>query len=541
MKKLLLNILILTLIFNLAGCYSCRTWNNLWGTGPVKPGTEHKFFFDKECQPVAKAAPAPAPKPEPKPAAKKEVVASNACGASMNSGSYPCDSCVIIQLDKTMPEQVQLNAPFEYTILVKNMTDMSVANVVVTDYQPKNLTIQSVSPEAANVEGKLVWQLGTFEPKESKLLTVSGKATNTDCIKTCATVTYTMLTCASTSVIEPQLKLVKTAPAEALICDPIVVNFVLSNSGTGSTGNIRVEDILPAGLETTKGQNKVVFDAGSLAAGETRKYAVTLNATKPGKYVNKATATAGSLKSESEATTIVRQPVLAISKTGPSKQYIGRPVSYEIKVTNKGDATAADTTLTDTIPAGVSKVMASDGGKASGSSVVWNLGSLAAGASKTVTVSYVSATAGTLTDTAKATATCSAEKEVTASAKTTISGIAAVLLEVIDIDDPIEVGGTETYVITATNQGSAPDTNIKIVCTLEDNEQYVSSSGATKGSAAGNVITFEPLPSLAPKAQATWRVTVKAVKAGDVRFTAVMNTDQLTREVRETEATHLYE
>jgi hypothetical protein len=96
-------------------------------------------------------------------------------------------------------------------------------------------------------------------------------------------------------------------------------------------------------------------------------------------------------------------------------------------------------------------------------------------------------------------------------------------------------------VITATNQGSAPDTNIKIICTLEDSEQYVSSSGATTGIAAGNTITFAPLPSLAPKAQATWRVTVKAVKAGDVRFTTVMTTDQLTRPVQETEATNLYQ
>lgn len=95
--------------------------------------------------------------------------------------------------------------------------------------------------------------------------------------------------------------------------------------------------------------------------------------------------------------------------------------------------------------------------------------------------------------------------------------------------------------ITATNQGSATDTNIRIVCTLEDNEQYVSSTGATRGSASGNTVTFEPLPSLAPKAQAVWRVTVKAVKAGDVRFTVIMNTDQLTRPVTRNESTHLYE
>ena len=76
---------------------------------------------------------------------------------------------------------------------------------------------------------------------------------------------------------------------------------------------------------------------------------------------------------------------------------------------------------------------------------------------------------------------------------------------------------------------------------MEDNQQYVSSTGATKGTIEDNTITFAPLRSLAPKKKATWRVVVKAVRTGDVRFKVSMNTDQITRPVEETEATHLYE
>jgi uncharacterized repeat protein (TIGR01451 family) len=145
----------------------------------------------------------------------------------------------------------------------------------------------------------------------------------------------------------------------------------------------------------------------------------------------------------------------------------------------------------------------------------------------------------TFTNTVKATATCA--EGVRASVKTTVAGIPAVLLEVIDVDDPVELGGQMMYVITATNQGSLPSTNIKIVCTLEENQQYVSSRGPTEGTIKGNTLTFETLRKLAPKAKATWRVVIKAVKIGDVRFKATMNTDQITRPVEETEATHLYE
>ncbi len=122
----------------------------------------------------------------------------------------------------------------------------------------------------------------------------------------------------------------------------------------------------------------------------------------------------------------------------------------------------------------------------------------------------------------------------------TIVGIPAVLLEVIDLHDPIEVGAQETYVITVTNQGSARDTNIKIVVELEESQDYVSSSGATAGKAAGRVITFDPLPSLAPKAKATWNVVVKAIKAGDVRFRVKLSCDQFTRPIEESEATYFY-
>ena len=119
-------------------------------------------------------------------------------------------------------------------------------------------------------------------------------------------------------------------------------------------------------------------------------------------------------------------------------------------------------------------------------------------------------------------------------------GIAAILLEVIDVTDPIEIGDNETYEIAVTNQGSDYSTNIRITCTLEDTMQYVSSSGPTKGTLDAKTVTFDPLASLAPKAKTTWKVVVKALSAGDVRFKVEMIEDCLKRPVEETEATNFY-
>ena len=483
--------------------------------------------------PVAKPAPAPPPPVMPKPAMGQ-------CGPYTASQAYPCKSCGIIRLDRVMPSEVQLKAPFDYAIKVTNLVGVPVADVAVTENLDSNFKLKNASPAAQQSGNTLTWAIGTLDPRETKQIMVTGMATNADCLKHCATVTYVVPVCANVKVVEPKLQLRKTAPSEVLLCDPIPLKFVVSNAGTGAAPNVKITDTLPAGLATANGQRQLVFDAGTLAAGQSRQFSANVVASKTGKYVNKAVATSGAgLRAESQTTTVVRQPVLTISKTGPARRYLSRSIEYEITVANKGDAAAADLVVQDAVPAGTQLVSASNGGKLVGGKVVWNLGTLAPNRSQKLSVTVMASQAGTIKNSASATATCA--EGVSAAAQTIVAGIPAILLEVIDLDDPIEVGNNTTYEIIATNQGSSPGTNISIVCTLEANMQYVSSSGATRGSAEGNKVTFAPLGSLAPKAKAVWRVNVKALKAGDVRFTVAMNSDQLQRPVDETEATHLYD
>jgi uncharacterized repeat protein (TIGR01451 family) len=122
-----------------------------------------------------------------------------------------------------------------------------------------------------------------------------------------------------------------------------------------------------------------------------------------------------------------------------------------------------------------------------------------------------------------------------------VTGIPAVNLEVADLEDPVRIGNRATYVITVTNQGSAPLTNILIACVLESNVKYISSSGSTSGTIEGDRLRFQPLGALAPQEKAVWKVTVAAATPGDVRFKVIMNSDELSRPVEQTEATYLYE
>ena len=455
------------------------------------------------------------------------------------SRTYPSQDA--IQLEKMTPKDVQLGAIFDYSIKVTNLTNMPLEDVVVVESIPNGFNFTNATPAASKTGGKLTWSLGSLAPKANEEIKVSGFATSPGSLTNRATVTYTVPASADVRVLQAVLQLVRTAPDEVFVCEPIPVTFSISNTGNGTAKEVTIVETLPDGLLTEDGKRQLTFDVGTLEPNQSREFVATLKATRAGTYTTKAVATSSvGLEVESpRTTTTVRQPVLTINKQGPDRQYIGRPVTYEITVANTGDGIAKNTVLVDTIPPGVASVTASDKGEVSGSKVTWQLDTIAPNHYKKVSVVYTVQDPTELTGSATASAYCT--PDVSANARTSVVGIPAILLEVIDVGDPVEVGNQGSYIITATNQGSAPGTNIRIVCEIEDKMRCISLSGATPGQIEGNKITFEPLASLAPRTKAIWRVVTRADKAGDVLFKASMTMDEFNRPIEETESTNLYE
>ena len=484
---------------------------------------------------------APAPKPAPEPGCGQM---STAPGGKVRAWvAYPTAqrATSVLLVEKLAPAEVALGQDFGYQIKATNISCAPLRDVMVMDEVDPKFNFASANPGAvSNAGGVLTWDLGMLDPGQAKTIDVKGAAKGEGSLQNCIWGTGIPYICLASNVVEPKLALTKTSPAQVLLCEEIPVKYVVTNNGTGPANSVAIQDQLPAGLLSQDGKKSVTANVGTLEAGQSRMFTASLKAEKPGKYVNRATATgAGGLKAEASATTTVLAPKLEITKTGPARLYIGRTARYQITVKNVGNGDARGTVVEDDLPAAARLLNASAGAKQTGSRLTWDLGTLAPNASRQLTVEVEPSKAATFINKAMAKAFCA--EPVSASVETVVTGISAVLLEVVDIEDPIEVGSNETYIVTVTNQGSAPDTNIKIVCTLEDSMQYVSSSGATSGSAAGATVTFAPLPTLAAKAKATWRVVVKAVKPGDVRFTVRMDTDELKRPVQETEATNFYE
>jgi len=232
------------------------------------------------------------------------------------------------------------------------------------------------------------------------------------------------------------------------------------------------------------------------------------------------------------------RPALALDCNAPNEVALGRPAQVCLTTKNIGDDIEPLATLTLPIPDGATFASATAGGKLVGNTVTWELPNLAVGSSNQVCAMFGAPQLGQLSFVS--TARGQRASPVQNRCETRIIGIPAILLEVVDLSDPIEVGSDVTYEITVLNQGTAALTNIELACTMEESQQFISGTGTTAVQAQDRTITLEKLPALHPKEKAAWRVIAKALAPGDVRFTTELTCQQFQKPVREAEATQQY-
>lgn len=479
------------------------------------------------------AAPAPAPAPAPKAAAPAPAPAP-APRAAPSGGSvmyFPTGerSTSSIMLEKIAPTEVIAGQPFDYIIRVTNLTSLSLDNVVVTDTLSPNFKVISSNPTA---EGTYRWSLGTFKPGESKDIKISGQAASVQPLSSCATVTYTSSLCININVVQPSLKITKTATPEITVCDSIQYKITVSNPGTGMARGVKVRDQLPAGVTDASGKTAVEFDAGDLAPGTSKDFTFAGKAAKSGTYANSATATAaGGLTADSgPASTVVRQPVLTIKAECQGTILQGRNATFKFTVCNTGDTAAASTVVTAPIPGGATFVSADNGGTSGATGVTWNLGTLNAKDCKTVSYTVRSVGAGQLKASATATATCAAQ--VSDACETGVKGVPDIGTQITDDDGVVQIGENHVFRYEVKNQGQVDLTNVKVVCTLDEGLDYVSCSWTNTQAAARTVTLNIGTLKIGEKASVT--ITCKGSKDGVLVIRSETTSDQ-TKLVRNDE------
>jgi uncharacterized repeat protein (TIGR01451 family) len=247
------------------------------------------------------------------------------------------------------------------------------------------------------------------------------------------------------------------------------------------------------------------------------------------------------LRAKDRGCVTVIMPRLDLEVAGPKLRYLERKAVYSFKVTNPGDGAAAGVVVHDVVPAGFKFVSASDGGRLDPAThtVSWPVGELAPAQSKEVKLEVVAVNPGefhhqVLVQGARG---IKVENHLT----TRVEGLPAILLEVVDTEDPIEVGADTSYEIRITNTGSKVETDIKLTAIVPEKMQFKNASGPTVHHQQGQEVVFESLPKLAPRQDVIYRVNVKATAAGDVRFKAQLTSGSLSEPVVEMESTRIYQ
>src|SRR5262249_37844297 len=199
------------------------------------------------------------------------------------------------------------------------------------------------------------------------------------------------------------------------------------------------------------------------AAGESRSVAL-LCATRPGgAQTCKATVSADcGLKATDTGSMNVIMPRLDMKLVGPRLRYLDRKAIYTMTVTNPGDAPATNVTVAHVVPPGFKVLAASDGGRHDYQTrtVSWFLGEVGAGKTSEGKVEVRAISPGAHIQKAAAVGARGLRAESELSTK--VEGIAALLVELVDTEDPIEANGDTSYEVRISNTGSKTEENIKL-------------------------------------------------------------------------------
>ncbi|GIW79280.1 MAG: hypothetical protein KatS3mg105_1087 [Gemmatales bacterium] len=434
-----------------------------------------------------------------------------------------------------------------YTICVENQSQAAAHHVLVRNPLPQHARFVRAEPPPTSQQPELVWSLGTLAPCACKTITLVLSPTGTGDIENCARVQFEHGQCVCTRIVRPELDVCKSGPHQAILYDVLKYCIKVTNTGAVAVNGVRLTDTLPPQLEHASGQTKLTWDIGRLGPGESRCVEYEVVAKGVGRFCNRTVATAeGGLRKEAESCVEVGEAKLQMSKTGPAQRYVNLPATYLITVVNSGSAPLQDVIITDTIPAGLTFLRASEGGQflpqpqpaETTGTVQWRIPLLGAGQSKTVELVLRADRTGRFCNRAKAQAGrgLTAEGEVC----TDFLGVSALLLEVVDLDDPVEVGAETRYVIIVRNQGTERATNVRIQALAPKQMAIVRVTGPADHKKEGQRVLFFPL-QLQPQGEARYEVYTKMLEPGDVRFQVEMTADQLkSGPVREQESTTIY-
>lgn len=445
-----------------------------------------------------------------------------------------------VTLKWVKPGEVNVGQNFDCSLVVVNTCSTTVTDVTVDAYLPRMARAISAEPTPTEGSDHISWNFAQLAPGEEQTMKIRLVPSKAGDMALSANVRFSATASAQFAVQEPKLKIELQGSQQALVGEPASQIILVSNPGTGMANNVTITAVIPKGLEHARGE-KLAIDIGSLGAGESRPIQLSLVATSGGTHrIEVEAASASGLRTTATADVTVAAPSVKVVAEGPALRYVGRTATYTFSVTNDGSAATSNVRIAQRVAEGFDFVRADQGGQFDPSSriVKWFVGRLEAGQSAKVQVDLTATQLGTFTHQVAATSEHGARDQ--AQIETAVDGTASLDLQIVDQNDPIEVGAETSYEVQLRNEGSKAAEQVSIVCELSPEVEFVNSTGATAGTSSGNSVTFKTLDKLNPGQTATFHVTVRGRSAGAHRFRVRLASDSNTEPLTFEELTKFY-
>lgn len=219
------------------------------------------------------------------------------------------------------------------------------------------------------------------------------------------------------------------------------------------------------------------------------------------------------------------KPALDVRVNAPGEAALYDSLTYKVEVVNRGRATARNVVLRHTLPAEMSSLNSKPA--ATGDNpLVWTLGDLAAGETRTVECQLAAKQAGRLASSVVAVADGDLKQEATHTVRIGKPGLSVVKT------GPKQrgIGRPTTYDITVANTGDLPATNVQVADELPTGIEFVSASVGGRFEAGKVRWSIGTVPA---GSRYTVRLVVRSRQAGTFKNVCTVSADRgLTEQAR---------
>ncbi|MEM7027999.1 MAG: Ig-like domain-containing protein [Chloroflexota bacterium] len=318
-----------------------------------------------------------------------------------------------LRLTKSAPYLIWPGQQIVYTVTVENIGQSTLYELEVRDPVAQYDLFPASISHNGELEGntEIVWRLPTLLAGEQVDLTWQATIPpdlprTTKSLKNEATVTTRSGLSDEAEVVSylrfPELTLYKLATEESWPEGVISYTLVLDNNSPVPVYDVEVRDPVPDHLTVQQIEDngyletvpisEVIWDLGTIPARERRilRWSAIVDGNIPvetDEILNTASAGDQSgLAATAEASTVILEPELQLTKTGPKEIGIGQWVTYTLTVENVGRVPVREVTLIDPVPDYILQPSnISDQGHQQGNDIIWLIGDLVAGEAQTVT------------------------------------------------------------------------------------------------------------------------------------------------------------